>query len=425
MSNELIQQFQYENDEESREILIEQWLDEAHYNEQRFEQLKAFGVYYEQLGYVELALMVYLRLQAIEPQTTLIIFIANAYAHIYEYEKALYWLRLIPEQEMDERVRYQKSLWLIEVDKTEEAKDILMQLVKDFPTYSDPYFALADYYVSQGDSQRALPFVEALYEYFPNLSIRGKARQKIVAIKLHQEQIPLGELEELMTNEALPLTDAYDYYLLADIYRLSQRYELAEKYTKQSLAIDPNNSKAVDMLVELEKMNDMSMKEQVIDWFQENIPENQISPIDLTALSGDEILNDNLIQRLVGYLAYSEEIEEQYQIIRAVCQHFLLSKDFEGFDHFMNQHALNYLLPDELSFFFGKKAYIQQNFYDAIEYFEIARDYLIPEVELIELLVKSYVAINDLSTAKSLVNEYNGTEYQTDYLDKLRRRVNE
>ncbi|MBG9982336.1 hypothetical protein HZY86_04335 [Aerococcaceae bacterium DSM 111020] len=422
MANALIQEYQQEMDKESQETLIEQWLNEAHYNEQRFEQLKEFAIYYEQLGYVELALMIFLRLQTIDPQTTLITLIAEAYAHIYEYEKALHWLKLIPEQDMDENIRYQQSLWLIEIDKTEEAKNILMQLVKEFPTYADPYFLLADYYESQGDSKRALTYVEALYEYFSDLTIRNQARQKIVTIKLSQEQIPLAELEALMTDNELPLISAHDYYLLAYIYRLSQRNDLAEQYVKQSLAIEPNNPKAIELLVELEKNTDAHDKNQIIDWFQENVPESEISPLELASISSEQTLHKDFIQRLIGYLAYSVDLEEQYQIIRVVFDHFLSNNDFEGFNDFLKVHASNYLSTDELSYFIGKKAFMQNNFNDAIEYLQIARDYLIPEQDLIELLVKSYEGINERDTAEQLAKEYYDTEYQTIYLGRMIRR---
>ncbi len=422
MSNVLIQQYQEVFDEESQQTLIEDWINEAHYNEQRFEQLIEFGNYYESLGHVELALMIYLRLQTIEPQTRLILFIVEAYAHIYEYEKALHWFQLIPEDEIDAKMRYQQSQWLIEIDRVDEAKDILTELVKKYPTYSDPYFLLANYYESQGDTERALTLVEAIYAYFSDSKIRSKARQKIVELKLNQEQIPLVELEKLMTDNELPLTEANDYYLLAMIYRLSQKNDLAKEAIKKSLSLDSNNPLAIDLLVELEKNDDTDDNEQLIDWFQDNIPENYVSPVEIASLGSEQKLDESLIQRLIGYLAYTVDIEEQYQIIRAVFKHFLAVKNLEGFDDFLNEHASNYLSLDELSYFLGRRAFLEGNYMEAIDQFEIARDLLIPEMDLIEWLVKSYEAVDELEMAQSLAEEYRDSEYETDYLKQKRRR---
>ena len=117
MDNILVENYQNETNEEIKQSMVEEWLNEAQYNEQRYDQLIGFADFYFSLGYQEFALMIYLRLHTIEPGNHIVYRIAKSYAHVYEFEEALKWFNLLPESGRTKEMIMEQVEWLLELNQ--------------------------------------------------------------------------------------------------------------------------------------------------------------------------------------------------------------------------------------------------------------------------------------------------------------------
>ena len=421
MQNIIIETYQNETNDEIKQAMIEEWLNEAHYNEQLFDQLITLADEYLILGHPAFSLMIYLRLQTIDPNDQLVYRIAKSYAHIYEYEEALRWYQLLPENVRTNEHKMEEAEWLIAIKNEELARSILNQLIQDEPTFAPPYFKLAEMYELNGDLSRAIYFVQAVFDYFTEDSVRQIARQRLVSYKLQQENIDLNEIQRLLFDDTLPVIDSMDYYLLAKMYQLANDISSAIDASRQALALDENNSSAGLLFIELtgEVNNDSDFRES-LQWFEEKIPESEMSPLEIAQIAAQkQQLDSEIIQRLEGYLAYTSDEQEQYDIISMVLSYYLDKENFEAFNQFLNEQALGYFMDEELGYFIGKYHYLIEEYHLAIPAFEAALDYLVSEFDVVELLMRSLEAVGRDQEAKLLANKYNNSDYGTEYIQKI------
>ena len=420
MDNILVENYQEESNEEIKQSMVEEWMNEAHYNEQRYEQLIGFADFYFSLGYQEFALMIYLRLQTIEPGHHIVYRIAKTYAHVYEYEEALKWFNLLPEENQSKEMVMEQIDWLLELDQQEIARDRLTKLIQDEPTFSPPYFKLSTLHEMAGDLTRAIYFVQAVYDYFTDDAERHLARQQLIQLKLQQEQIELKDIRQLLLDETLPLRDSMDYFLLAKMYQLANETDKAIEASQKSIELDPDNSSAGLLLVELTGEGTNDQFEESLQWFEEKIPESEMSPIEIAEMAqSNQQLDLEMVQRLEGYFAYTSDVEEQYRIVSLVLNYYIDTGDIEAFESFLNNQALAYFMEEELGYFIGKNKYATHNYDEAIDYFEAALDYLVPEIDLVELLVKSLEKAGERKAAYDLAEKYQDSDYQTNYIQEI------
>ncbi|MBG9983713.1 tetratricopeptide repeat protein [Aerococcaceae bacterium DSM 111022] len=420
MDNILVENYQNDTNEEIKQSMVEEWLNEAQYNEQRYDQLIGFADFYFSLGYQEFALMIYLRLHTIEPGNHIVYRIAKSYAHVYEFEEALKWFNLLPESGRTKEMIMEQVEWLLELNQQEVARELLTKLIQEEPTYGPPYFKLSTLHEISGDLTRAIYFVQAVYDYFSDNNDRSLARQQIVQLKLQQEQIDLIEIRELLLDDELPLQDSMDFFLLAKIYQLADDYDEAIKVSQKALELDPDNSSAGLLLVELSGNASGENFEESLQWFEDKIPESEMSPIEIAEIAeSNQQLDLEMIQRLEGYFAYTSDTEEQYHIISLVLNYYIEKDDTQSFTAFLNNHALAYFTEEELGYFIGKMHFTKEEYEEAIVHFESALDYLVPEMDLVELLIKSLFNIRRNQDGKELAEKCENSDYYTAYIQEI------
>lgn len=406
-------------------VYLEQYYERAQNDLVLYNDLLRVAEHYGQSGYREVQIDVITTLYEIEPSNKTAYLNAQAYSNYGEYDQAYDWILKAKQTELQYKTSLLKAQIMIKIGMINDAKEILVTLIKKFTTKPEAYMTLAELYEQNNSYELAEYYYETVFRYFLHQVDRRAIRLKLFQFELMKEVFDIEKIESLVAEDNLPLETAEEYRTLALAYQRGMQYEQAITYAKLALQTDKNLLDASFLLMELyEITGHKSNLKKELDFLTASLPELHPTILDV-AVTAQKInyLNDDLIGKISQYFQMSDDEEEQLIMIEMIVNYKIANN--------RPQEALEEL--QEMSDHFSDEIYLSHLFaavYRALgqhelveEFYQLALDNLSTDPELVYEVVTYYEERGHLKEAFELAERYKGTIYDAKLLQDLREQL--
>lgn len=389
-----------------------------------YQALLDIAQYLNRLGYRDFSIVILERLYDINPLKNVGYQIALAYYQYQYYEQANDWLDEVSPSKLTYKYAFLKAQILNALDHYNEARELLIELIKEFPTQVEPYIILSKLYEEHGIVDRAEYYLNVAYEYFPNQINQLEIRKKLANFEISKEMMNIEKIEEMYANENLENGDE-DYYLLAIAYQKSKQFEKAIAMAEKSIQMNPDNFESHFLLMELyQDTNRQSALKKEITWLAKSLPPFDPTILKLVevALTVDEV-SIELINKLEDYYFLADEEVDQYQIISLIVKYYLKENNPAIALHQLRTLGEEFDDQNYLSYLYAITFESLANSEEANKYFMKAIDYLINEPDLILDYSRFLMNENNYEEARKLVKRFETSIYQSPELTILSKQI--
>ncbi|MGO4936911.1 tetratricopeptide repeat protein [Fundicoccus sp. Sow4_H7] len=389
-----------------------------------YQALLDIAQYLNRLGYRDFSIVILERLYDINPLKNVGYQIALAYYQYQYYEQANDWLDEVSPSKLTYKYAFLKAQILNALDHYNGARELLIELIKEFPTQVEPYIILSKLYEEHGIVDRAEYYLNVAYEYFPNQINQLEIRKKLANFEISKEMMNIEKIEEMYANENLENGDE-DYYLLAIAYQRSKQFEKAIAMAEKSIQMNPDNFESHFLLMELyQDTNRQSALKKEITWLAKSLPPFDPTILKLVevALTVDEV-SIELINKLEDYYFLADEEVDQYQIISLIVKYYLKENNPAIALHQLRTLGEEFDDQNYLSYLYAITFESLANSEEANKYFMKAIDYLINEPDLILDYSRFLMNENNYEEARKLVKRFETSIYQSPELTILSKQI--
>lgn len=389
-----------------------------------YQALLDIAQYLNRLGYRDFSIVILERLYDINPLKNVGYQIALAYYQYQYYEQANDWLDEVSPSKLTYKYAFLKAQILNSLDHYNEARELLIELIKEFPTQVEPYIILSKLYAEHGIVDRAEYYLNVAYEYFPNQINQLEIRKKLANFEISKEMMNIEKIEEIYANENLENGDE-DYYLLAIAYQKSKQFEKAIAMAEKSIQMNPDNFESHFLLMELyQDTNRQSALKKEITWLAKSLPPFDPTILKLVevALTVDEV-SIELINKLEDYYFLADEEVDQYQIISLIVKYYLKENNPPIALHQLRTLGEEFDDQNYLSYLYAITFESLANSEEANKYYVKAIDYLINEPDLILDYSRFLMNENNYEEARKLVKRFETSIYQSPELTILSKQI--
>lgn len=406
-------------------VYLEQHYEKAQNDLVLYNDLLRVADHYGQSGYREVQIDILTALYEVEPSNKTAYLNAQAHMNYGEYDKAYDWILKAKQTKLQYKISLLKAQIMMKIGLVNEAREILVTLIKNFETKPEAYTTLAELYEQNHSYEMAEYYYDTVFKYFLRQVDRRAIRLKLFQFELMKEVIDIERIELLAEEENLPLETAEEYRTLALAYQRALQYDQAITYAKRALQTDKNLLDASFLLMELyEITGHKSNLKKELDFLTVSLPELHPTILDVAATAQKiNYLNDHLIEKVSQYFQMAEDEEEQYTMIEMIVKYKLANN--------RPQEALEDL--KEMSIYFSDEVYLSHLFasayralgqYELVEdFYQLALDNLSTDPELVYEVVTYYQEQNQTQQGFELAQRYKGTIYDTKQLKALREQL--
>lgn len=364
--------------------LLAGWIRQAETNGVIYTDLLALASRLAELGYSNLALYLYQGLYPIETDAAIARQVSRLYTDLQHINQALEWAQAISIQDCTPEDQRHLAQLLIQDGQSTLGLKILQELVHDSFTYAPGYFALADYYLNQGNIQQARNLAEAVFTYFEDDESREQARKYLVMTYLEDELIPYHEILKLYQGKNSDLKmDSEDYYLQAHLYQQLGDYDRVIRVAQAGLQEDEDVLALHLLLMEAYSLNAQVAKlADEIQWFIDHVPSDDEAVLQVAQYANNhQLMTPALLDRLSGFLPYILDLDVGYESLNLVVDSYLDIGEPKKAQTAIDEASLMFT-ENELAYFIGRVKEAEGLIDEAISYYQLAADQLIGPTDL-------------------------------------------
>ncbi|UUX34537.1 tetratricopeptide repeat protein [Fundicoccus culcitae] len=393
--------------------------DEAYYN-----ALIETAKYLNRLGYRDFGIIVLETLYEINPIRNVGYQIALAYYQYQYYEQAYEWIEEVYPNKLTFKYAFLKARILDSLNDYNEARDLLIEIIKEFPTQAEPYIVLAKMYEKHGNVDRAEYYLKVAYDYFPKQIDQLAIRKDLVGFEINKEMMDIEKIEKLYENEELEKDDE-DYYLLAVAYQKAKQFDTAIEMAQKSIQLNADNFNSHFLLMELyQDTNKASALKKEITWLAKSLPPFDATILRLVevAINVDEV-SIELINKLEDYYLLADDEADQYQIISVIVNYYLQQGDYAHALHQLRTLGDSFEDQSYLSYWYAKTFEALNNKEEADKNYQKAIEYLVNEDNLIVDYANFLINDNRYEEAQQLVKRFEDSIYSSEALKTLSKQI--
>lgn len=295
---------------------LEHAFERAEEDENYYKSLVELSLHYRNVGALDIAIQLLLKLYQIAPRNKVIYLLAQFHYELTDYETALEWLSLLTAPLTAYKpLLLQARLWL-KLDRKQYAKQLLLQIIEQFPTEAKPYQLLAELYEQQGHYEQAERYYRILYDYFKQQADDSHIRLKLIELALfHKEVLSIQEIEHLFPN--MEVANVEEAYLLALAYQKAENLTEALYYAQLSVELATDFIDGHFLLLELyEQTGNLSGMHTELEWLRDSIPPYDTMIADLVPFATLSQYYDILLsEKVADYYPLCDNLEECYYLL--------------------------------------------------------------------------------------------------------------
>ncbi|MDO4775258.1 MAG: hypothetical protein Q4A10_05525 [Aerococcaceae bacterium] len=329
---------------------LENTFERAEEDEDYYKGLVELSLHYRNIGATDIAIQLLAKLYQIAPRNKVIYLLAQFHYELADYETALEWLSLLTAPLTAYKpLLLQARLWL-KLDRKQHAKQLLLQMVEQFPTEARPYQLLAELYEQQTLYDQAERYYRILYDYFKSQIDEDFIRLKLIELALfHKEVLSVEEIERLFPN--MEVTNADEAYLLALAYQKAENLTESLYYAHLAVELMSDFIDGHFLLLELyEQTGNLSGMHTELEWLRDSIPPYDAMIADLVPFATlSQYYDIPLSEKVADYYPLCDNLEECYYLLLYMVNTYLRSGAPDKAEDILHRLADGAFEPSELS----------------------------------------------------------------------------
>ncbi|MGX7106870.1 hypothetical protein ACWOBE_03620 [Hutsoniella sourekii] len=405
------------DNEESILGILSDYIDRAPNEVKVFQALELISQDLVDQGRIHHGLELAINLYQINGHDHLAYLIAKFYQQYLLSNQALEWIHKIPSEKRDYNCQLLLADILISLNQVNEAREILTNLIQDYPVQVEAYHQLADLYDSHDMIESAQKYYQLIFDYFLEESDRRRSRLKLLELALKQEIIDQQLIDQLIQVKDLPLESRDELQLASYAYLWVNELTKAKQLASQLLDLDKDSFDAHFILLQIaiEESNNQEAQDQ-IDWLCLSLPpySQEIMEVARCGLAIN-YLPDLLLERLGQLLDLLDDFDSYYEVLSLLVNHYLDEEQPNKALELLSQ-ASKELEDDQiyLSYLFGKAYQDEGQLEEAALAFKQALDLQVNEANLFNSYYQVLCDLGQVEEAEILRRDWMGNRLRVD-----------
>lgn len=329
---ELLEQLESYEDAVTMLQSIEDYFDLAADDDYYFDLLMDLADRLGRRGFVQYRSALLEQLWQIQARPDLVRTLAKNAMNIGDYEKGFDWfLRIQDHWTHQDKILIAEILG--QLGHKEEAKNLLKEILKLDPTFYPAYQALAQIAYDQGETDKAIEYLQVLLTYFNQKIDSNQVRLELLTYMLDSEVLSEDQVKKTLDPLDLKaLASPSAYLLAARLWLLIEDYQKARSATYEAKQLDPDAIEAG--LIDLEiarNIQDPALLDQAFTWLVKTLPDFDPLLIHLTYQAQQTgWINEALVAKLTDYLPLIEDLDDLGAVVDLLSHYYFVQEDLQG-----------------------------------------------------------------------------------------------
>lgn len=419
---EIMRQMAYSLDQTEAIDILREYVEVEDLTDEDYQTLHEVALQLLQRGYIEAGEYLWLQLYHHTQRPEYALALAELYYKYQSLDTALLWLQQIPTAGLSPSLDQAKSYLSAEIYQAKgqgrAALKELNQLIRTYPRYYPAYALALEIHHDLGNSKDVETFLYTIETYFSDEMDIAEFKTLQVQYLLAQETINFPAIYDILESDAYPQDDAEALYLAAEVYVMAENYLLAEAKVDQSIALQPNYVDAHLLRLEIyQALENLSGIETELTWLTRTLPMDEPEVLTLVDIADEfALFTPELGALFEDHLLLMEDVEQLYSYLKLYVRQVGQIGDTDQAERLLHQVAPEQLTEGQLQYLLARLYKGTQRSEQAVDSYAYALSELLAEPSLVLELGELYIQQGEVAKAKDLLEQFNGTDYETEPL---------
>lgn len=405
---------------------LEYYFENASEEQSIYRTLFDLAILFGKSGYLDFKIVILESLYEIKQEAKVAFVLAQQYYDLEALDTSEFWLNELQKFEENDRTLMLKAKILQLRGETTLARSLFEQVIKEYPRVKEAYYDAGELSFELGDLKKATQYFKVILDYFPESQFVRDSSVKLLEIQLNREVIDVSQLLQLIDKiNQFEFGDSEIYYKIAKALYHVKQFPEALAYAKMGWEID---RELIDLaILQLQigvELDDDVLAKEMIQWLEINLPPYDEAIGDVAIIANQYHLMSSIFSsRLKDYLLLLDNQEKILELLPIVTDYLIQHHAADELLDFLDILAEEMESPAYLSYGYAKAYALKGNYNEAEAYYQDSLDLAINSELLVYELVLLYLKENKVDKARTLIEQYSGTIYDTIEVQEIRTRL--